>query len=161
MADSKQSSGWYMPDGSPRADGGPQVTVTFRRELDAERVGPFLEWQQGITAANRQFDGFLSAAVLREPLAEHRRVLFVVILSYRDYASARAWHTSKQRQEWLARLGDLDLGPDDEEEVLMDARPDGLPMFSGLLSMRGDAVRVRPVASAPQCSQRAHACVCR
>ena len=118
----EQPAGWDMqePDSSseiggllPPTDsggGGPPVTVTIQQRVGRAQVDAFLKWEQGITAANEQFDGFVSTTVLREPIGPQGEgegqgdQLFVTIIKYVDFASARRWNQSEERKAWLDKL---------------------------------------------------------
>jgi len=111
---------------SPR--GGPPVTVTIRQVVPAAKRDDFEVWQRGIIEANRNYKGFTSGAVLKETISDSA-VLFIVILSYTDYASAYEWNVSEDRKAWIAKLASFDLPTSDKGAASMVVGG-GVPMFS-------------------------------
>jgi antibiotic biosynthesis monooxygenase (ABM) superfamily enzyme len=107
--DSSSESGGLLPP-TDSGGGGPPVTVTIQQRVGRAQVDAFLKWEQGITAANEQFDGFVSTTVLREPIGPQGEgegqgdQLFVTIIKYVDFASARRWNQSEERKAWLDKL---------------------------------------------------------
>ena len=80
------------------------MTVTIQQRVDRAQVEAFLEWTKGITSANEQFDGFISTTVLREPFDDGGGELFITIIKYSNFASARRWNQSPERKAWLTKL---------------------------------------------------------
>ena len=113
------------------SDGGPPVTVTIQQRVGLEQVEAFLEWTKGITSANEQFDGFISTTVLREPLSDGGGELFITIIKYLNFASARRWNQSAERKAWLEKLEDMGIRSPAKSPATMDFS--GFPVFSGLL----------------------------
>ena len=119
----------------PRTDssGGPPVTVTIQQRVGRAHVEAFLEWTKGITSANEQFDGFISTTVLREPFDDGTGELFITIIKYSNFSSARRWNQSPERKAWLAKLEAIGIESPATSPATMDFS--GFPVFTGLVSL--------------------------
>ncbi len=111
------------------------MTVTIQQRVDRAQVEAFLEWTKGITSANEQFDGFISTTVLREPFDDSGGELFITIIKYSNFASARRWNQSPERKAWLTKLEAIGIKSPATSPATMDFS--GFPVFTGLISLGG------------------------
>lgn len=136
-ASAAEASGEYgnlLPHTDQEDQQGPPVTVTIQQRVENAKVEAFLEWTKGITSANEEFDGFISTTVLREPLDDETEQLFVTIIKYSNFSSARRWNQSTERKEWLSKLEDIGIGSPAKSPAKIDFS--GFPVFTGLMSFR-------------------------
>ena len=113
---------------------GPPVTVTIQQRVEQEQVQAFLEWTKGITSVNEQFDGFISTTVLREPIDDDGGQLFITIIKYSNFASARRWNQSPERKAWLEKLEAVGIKSPASGPATIDFST--FPVFTGLMSLR-------------------------
>ncbi|MCH9682589.1 MAG: antibiotic biosynthesis monooxygenase [Deltaproteobacteria bacterium] len=89
----------------PGLGGGETVTVVVRHHLQPGAEVAFADWIEGISAASRQFEGYLGTEVTRPRGGpEPQRIC---VFRFTDVERLDRWMTSPERAAWLKKLGTL------------------------------------------------------
>jgi antibiotic biosynthesis monooxygenase (ABM) superfamily enzyme len=79
------------------------VSVLFSRHIKKDRETEYEEWARAVTAAARNFPGYLSASAMNVPGSREYHLLY----TFADRASLDAWLDSEERARWMVEVDAL------------------------------------------------------
>lgn len=81
------------------------ITMVISEIVRPDRIEEYEGWVKGICGAARQFEGYISADVIRP--RDHNCPEYVVIVKFDSYVHLRNWRTSPTYHEWIEKAGDF------------------------------------------------------
>ena len=84
------------------------VTISVSRKVAPGKEQAYEEWIRGISQVSAKYTGHLGVNVLRPSDATNGE--YVIIYRFDTYENACKWERSKERAEWIERLGPLVQG---------------------------------------------------
>ena len=85
------------------------VTTIVHHKVDIAKKSLYLDWQQRLTQASKQFDGYINTTLIEPGFVTSNENEYVIIFTFTDQNSLKHWQDSAVRQQLLGQASEFSL----------------------------------------------------